>query len=145
MIYAVGPYGSAAPMAGTHPPETPATVTVLVSQDGGQTFGPRVKLGRCTIEMSFPGLIATADRFPVIAAHSARGLACAAYAVHQAGASHSDILLTASRDCGRTWSPATPVMPRTRSSTSSPGWRSTRPAGSGSWRSPWPTTGSAWC
>jgi hypothetical protein len=26
VIYAVGPYGSAAPLAGTHPPETPATV-----------------------------------------------------------------------------------------------------------------------
>ena len=112
VIYAVGPYGSAAPMGGTPSPETPATVTVLVSQDGGQTFGPPVSLGPCTINMSFPSLIATADTFPVIAAHPGRGLACAAYAVHRAGASHSDILLTASRDGGRTWSAATAVTPQ---------------------------------
>jgi BNR repeat-like domain len=112
VIYAVGPYGGAGPMAGMHPPEAPATVTVLCSRDGGKTFGPPVSLGQCTIQMSFPGLIAIADTFPAIATHPDRGLVCAAFAVHQAGASHSDILVTASQDAGRTWSAATAVTPQ---------------------------------
>jgi len=64
--------------------------------------------------MSFPGLIATADTLPAIAAHPHAGLVCAAYAVHQAGNSHSDILLAGSRDGGRTWSRATAVTPHDR-------------------------------
>jgi len=52
-----------------------------------------------------------ATTLPAIAAHHSSGLVCAAYTVHQAGARHSDILLTASRDDGRTWSPATAVTP----------------------------------
>ena len=112
VICAVGPYGSAGPRMGTHPPETPATVAVLRSHDRGQTFDPPVKLGQCTINMSFPGLIATSDTFPAIAAHPGQGLVCAVFAVHQAGASHADILLAASWDGGRTWSPATAVTPQ---------------------------------
>jgi hypothetical protein len=114
VIYAVGTgVASAGGSRATQPLESPATVTVLCSHDRGQTFGPPIELGQGTIAMSFPGFTGnTSDSLPAIAAHPDRGLACAAFTVHQAGASHADILLAASRDAGRTWSQATAVTPQ---------------------------------
>lgn len=113
VIYGVGNgVGGADPMRRTGtPPQTPMTATVVCSHDGGQTFGPPITLGHGTINISFPGQNNYSDSMPAIAADPHTGLVCAVFSVHKAGASHARILLTASRDGGRTWSPATAVTP----------------------------------
>jgi hypothetical protein len=107
MIYSVGPGA-----VGSGPPDSPAAVTVICSQDGGQTFDPPIELGQGPDLISFPGLTSASSSLPAIAADPDRGLVCAAFTVHQAGAGHADVLLAASRDGGRTWSPATAVTPQ---------------------------------
>jgi hypothetical protein len=109
-IYTVG-QSTAGGGKGGPPPETTATVTVVCSQDWGQTFDPPIELGQGTIFMPFPGG-ATSSSLPAIAADPDGGLVCAAFTVHEAGAGHADILLAASRDGGRTWSPASAVTPQ---------------------------------
>jgi hypothetical protein len=111
VIYGVGnDVGN--PAASETPGDTPATVTVLCSQDRGQTFGAPTGIGRGTIDVSFPGLPGASDSLPAIAASPVGGLVCAVFSAQQANAGHAGILLTASRDGGRTWSPATAVTPR---------------------------------
>lgn len=115
VIYGVGNgVGSAGPRqaTGTQPPQTPMTATVLCSQDRGQTFGPPTELGQGTINVSFPGLNAISDSLPAIAADRHSGLVCAVFSVHEESAGHAGILLAASKDGGRTWSPATAVTPK---------------------------------
>jgi hypothetical protein len=87
-------------------------MTVLCSQDRGQTFGPPVELGQGTINVSFPGLNAISDSLPAIAADRDGDLVCAVFSAHKETAHHADILLAASHDKGRTWSPATAVTPQ---------------------------------
>jgi hypothetical protein len=95
-------------------PDSPSTVTVIRSQDGGQTFGPPIKLGRCTDLVSFPGTTSTSSSLPGIAADQHGGLVCAVFTNHEAGAVRADVLLAASRDGGQTWSRASAVTPRER-------------------------------
>jgi BNR repeat-like domain len=116
VIYGVGNgVGSAGPMQTARTPsQTPMTATVVCSYDGGQTFGPPITLGHGTINILFPGQNPNnyVDSMPAIAADPRTGLICAVFSVHKAGASHADVMLTASRDGGRTWSAATAVTPQ---------------------------------
>jgi hypothetical protein len=107
-VYAIYAVGSAA--GGNAAPDSPATMTVICSHDRGQTFDPPIELGQGPDLISFPGT--TSSSLPAIAAGPDRGLLCAAFTVHEAGAGHADILLAASRDGGRTWSPASAVTPQ---------------------------------
>lgn len=93
-------------------PDSPSTVTVVCSHDRGQTFHPPIELAQSTDLISFPGLTSPSASLPAIAAHHDSGLACAAFTDHEANAGHADVLLTVSRDGGRTWSPATAVTPQ---------------------------------
>jgi hypothetical protein len=113
-IYGVGNgVGSAGPRAtGTQPADTPATVTVLCSQDRGQTFDAPVKIGEGTIDVSFPGLPGTSDSLPAIAAGPGRDTVCAVFSVQKTAAGHAEIQLATSKDAGRTWTPATTVTPQ---------------------------------
>jgi hypothetical protein len=90
--------------------QSPATVTVLRSQDRGRTFDRPSELGQTTFSISFPGT--DADTLPAIAADPSSGVVCAAFTRHHVGARHADILLAASQDSGRTWSPAKAVTPQ---------------------------------
>lgn len=89
--------------------ESPATVIVLGSQDRGRTFERPIELGLTTFAIAFPGT--NNNTLPAIAADPHSGLVCAAFTRHQVHAPHADILLAASRDRGRTWSPAEAVTP----------------------------------
>ena len=103
--------GSSTPRrTGTRRLESPATVTVLRSQDGGRTFERPIQLGLTTFSIAFPGT--DSDTLPAIAADPDSGLVCAVFSRHQVGARHADILLAASPDGGRTWSPARAVTPQ---------------------------------
>ena len=78
----------------------------------GPTFQPPITLGRSSDFLSFPGLSGgTGSALPAIAAHPDRGLACAAFIDHTAGASRAGVMLAASGDEGRTWSRAMAVTP----------------------------------
>jgi hypothetical protein len=117
-MVACGPSGSVyviyraipAPGTATHRLESPATVTVLCSHDGGQTFERPVELGLTTFDISFPDT--DSNTLPTIAADPGSGLVYAAFTRHELGARHADILLAASRDGGRTWSRAETVTPQ---------------------------------
>jgi hypothetical protein len=85
-------------------------VTVLRSQDHGRTFDRPIELGLTTYSIAFPGT--DSDTLPAIAADPDSGLVCAAFTRHEVGARHADILLAASADRGRTWSPAKAVTPQ---------------------------------
>lgn len=108
-VYTIGTVGFG---AGAADPDTPSTATVISSHDRGQTFDPPIELGQGTDLVSFPGISTASSSVPAIAAHPHRHLVCAAFTVQQAGADHADILLAASRDGGRTWSPAAAVTPQ---------------------------------
>jgi hypothetical protein len=112
VIYGVGPgVGGADPLQTTRTPQTAMAATVVCSHDGGQTFGRPITLGHGTINVEFPGQNNLCDSMPAIAADPRTGLVCAVYTVHKAGARHADVMLTASRDGGRTWTAATAVTP----------------------------------
>jgi hypothetical protein len=93
-------------------PDTPATVTVVCSQDRGQTFAAPVALGQGVNLISFPDSPAVSSSLPAIAAHGDKALLAAAFTIHEPGADHADVLLSASADGGRSWSPATAVTPQ---------------------------------
>ena len=118
-MVACGPPGSvyviyhASPAPGrteTRRLESPATVTVLRSEDRGRTFDRPVELGLTTFAISFPGT--DSNTLPAIAADPDSGLVCAAFTRHQVRARHADILVAASRDGGRTWSRAAAATPQ---------------------------------
>ena len=101
-------YSAGRGAVGRAAPDIPSTLTVICSHDQGQTFQPPITLGRSTDFLSFPSLRSgTGSALPAIAAHPGRGLACAAFIDHAAGASRAGVLIAASWDEGRTWSRAT--------------------------------------
>lgn len=106
-------YSAGRGAAGDAPANSPSTVTVISSHDGGQTFHQPIAIGRSTDFLSFPGhRDATGSALPAIAAHPDTGLVCAAFVDHAAGASRAGVQLAVSRDAGRTWSRATAVTPQ---------------------------------
>jgi hypothetical protein len=116
-VYVMYGAGSGALEAAT---DVPMTVNVVCSRDGGLTFSRPIKLGRGEDLISFPDLrlgtvspapLARNSSLPAIAADPATGLVCVVYTVHRTGANHADVMLTASRDHGRRWSPPVAVTP----------------------------------
>ena len=61
--------------------------------------------------ISFPDSPARSSSLPAIAGDSRIGLVCTAFSVHQPATDHADVLLSASEDGGRSWSPAMVVTP----------------------------------
>jgi hypothetical protein len=104
-VYVIYDAGSAAVGNGAT-----ATVKVLCSHDRGRTFAPPIELGRDTLGNAVPGSYSVS--FPAIAADPNSGLVCAAFSSHEPGADHAQILLTASRDQGRSWSRAQAITPQ---------------------------------
>jgi hypothetical protein len=84
-------------------------VVAVCSTDGGGSFGPPVMLGKESPIISLPGGVIP-DSSPAVAA-GADGALYAAFTRHQPGAAHSDLVVTASHDGGRTWSPPTVATP----------------------------------
>jgi hypothetical protein len=118
VVYALYCAGNGALESAT---DAPMTVNVICSRDGGQTFAAPIQLGHGQDLIAFPGLhIATTGSspparntsLPAIAADPNTNLACVVYTAHHPGASHADIMLTISRNDGRTWTRATAVTPQ---------------------------------
>jgi hypothetical protein len=88
--------------------DTVAQMVAVCSTDGGQTFAAPVPLGWGTPMISLPGGVLPNGSDPAVAAAPHGAALYAAYTTHRPAAAHSDIVVTASHDRGRTW--ATPVI-----------------------------------
>jgi hypothetical protein len=109
---AAGPRGlvcAACPEAAYQGPteDIVAQMMAVCSTDYGHSFGAPVPLGWGSPRISLPGRVIASGSDPAVAAAPHGDALCAAYTTHRPGAAHSDIVVTASRDRGRTW--ATPV------------------------------------
>ncbi|MBO0815545.1 MAG: exo-alpha-sialidase, partial [Actinobacteria bacterium] len=111
--------------------DTVAQMVAVCSTDAGQTFAAPVPLGWGSPRISLPangsdpavaasscgkppcgggGVIANGSD-PAVAAAPHGDALYAAYATHQPGAAHSDIVVTASHDRGRTWTKPVTATP----------------------------------
>ena len=84
-----------------------AQMMAVCSTDAGQSFAAPVPLGWGSPMISLPGGVIPNGSDPAVAAAPHGDALYAAYATHRPGATHSDIVVTASHDRGRTWT--TPV------------------------------------
>lgn len=91
-------------------PDFDSQVEVVCSADGGQTFGPPITLGQDTSILALPGDV-NPDGGPTIAAAPHGHAVYAAFTTHQPGSDHSDIVVSASYDRGRTWRPPVAATP----------------------------------
>jgi hypothetical protein len=87
-----------------------AQVEVVCSTDAGQTFAAPVPLGLGTEAIDLAGNVQP-NGCPTVAAAPRGDAVYAAFTTHQPGADHSDIVVAASYDRGRTWLPAVPATP----------------------------------
>ena len=78
-------------------------VTAVCSADAGDTFGGPVHLGAETATIALPGGVRP-NSGPTVAISPLGDAVYVAFPVRKPGAAHSDIMVTASRDRGRTWS-----------------------------------------
>jgi hypothetical protein len=90
--------------------EIVSQVVAVCSTNAGRSFGPPVRLGAESPVISLPGG-AMPDGSPVVAAGPQGDALYVAFTRHQAGAIHSDIMVTASYDGGRSWSTARAATP----------------------------------
>ena len=81
-------------------------VVAVCSTDAGDSFAAPVRLGAESAAIALPGGVRP-NSGPAVAISPRGGALYVAFPVHKPGAAHSDIVVTASRDRGRTWS--TPV------------------------------------
>lgn len=118
-VAGAGPKGSA-----RRRPEIVAPVAVVCSTDHGRTFGRLIRLGLGAMELHLPGTAASVNNpklqafgdasaisLPTIAADWASGALYAAFVVRPTSAKHSIIVLSASRDRGRTWAQPVRITP----------------------------------
>lgn len=105
-IYGVWPPVST---SGTHRPEIIGHIRVVSSNDFGVTFGDPIELGMGAMEILMSGGAASSPGLPAIAASPHGDAVYAAFVTHQAGADHTDLVIAASGDRGRSWGPPTPV------------------------------------
>ncbi len=82
----------------------------VCSTDAGQSFAPPVPLGSSSLDIGLPGGVKPKGSEAVAVAPHGDAL-YAAYTTHQPGATHSDIVVTASHDRGRTWSKPVTATP----------------------------------
>ncbi len=88
-----------------------AQMVAVCSTDAGQTFAAPVPLGTGSPRISLPGGVIANGSDPTVAATPHGDALYAAYTTHQPGASHSDIVVTASHDRGRTWTKPVTATP----------------------------------
>jgi len=81
-------------------------VVAVCSTDGGRTFGTPVHLGSESAAIALPDNVLP-NSMPTVAVSPLGEVIYAAFTQHTPGSTHSDIVVTASHDRGRTWS--TPV------------------------------------
>src|SRR5260370_863621 len=91
------------------PPPTPQAVAVC-STDGGHSFAAPVHLGSGSSDIQLPGDVKP-NSSPAVAISPDGDALYVAFPTHQPGAVHSDIVVTASYDRGRTWSKAVTATP----------------------------------
>jgi hypothetical protein len=84
-----------------------AQMVAVCSTDAGQSFAAPVPLGWGSSVISLPRGVMPNGSDPAVAAAPHGDALYAAYTTHRPGAAHSDIVVTASHDRGRTWT--TPV------------------------------------
>jgi hypothetical protein len=83
--------------------DTVGQVMVVCSTDFGQSFAAPVEVGTEALDIGLPGGVkAKSDSAVAAAPHG--DVLYVGYTTHQPGAAHSDIVVTASHDQGRTWS-----------------------------------------
>jgi hypothetical protein len=82
----------------------------VCSTDAGRSFGAPVPLGSGALDIQLPGNV-TPNGGPTVAISPDGGALYVAFATHQPGAVHSDIVVTASHDGGRTWSKPVTATP----------------------------------
>jgi len=97
---------------------THAAVVAVCSTDGGKSFAAPVPLGTDWPFFNLPGGVMP-NSGPTVAAAPSGDALYVAFTSHRPGAIHSDIVVTASHDRGRTWSQPVAATPRTASPTSS--------------------------
>lgn len=85
-------------------------VGVMCSTDAGKSFGPSVWLGEESPIIGLPDGVQPVGS-PAAAIAPDGSALYVAFTRHQQGAVHSDIVVAASRDSGRTWSQAVPATP----------------------------------
>jgi hypothetical protein len=91
--------------------DTVAQMVAVCSTDAGQSFAAPVPLGSGSPRISLPGGIIANGSDPAVAAAPHGDALYAAYTTHQPGATHSDIVVTASHDRGRTWTKPVTATP----------------------------------
>ena len=82
----------------------------VCSTDGGHSFAAPVHLGSGSSDIQLPGDVKP-NSSPVVAISPDGDALYVAFPTHQPGAVHSDIVVTASYDRGRTWSKAVTATP----------------------------------
>src|SRR6185369_9066763 len=85
-------------------------VVAICSTDAGRTFGAPVHLGAEAAAIALPGDVIP-NSMPTVACSPLGDAIYAAFVTHKAGATHSDIVVTASYDRGRTWSKTVTATP----------------------------------
>jgi TAT (twin-arginine translocation) pathway signal sequence len=92
-------------------PDMVAQMMAVCSTDYGQSFAAPVPLGWGAAIISLPGGVFANGSDPAVAVAPHGDALYAAYTTHQPGAAHSDIVVTASHDRGRTWTTPVPATP----------------------------------
>lgn len=85
-------------------------VVAVCSTDGGQSFAAPVPLGSGASDIQLPGDVRP-NSTPTVAITPDGDALYVAFPTHQPGAMHSDIVVTASYDQGRTWGKAVTATP----------------------------------
>jgi hypothetical protein len=88
-----------------------AQMVAVCSTDAGQGFAAPVTLGAGSPRIGLPGGVIANGSDPTVAAAPHGDALYAAYTTHQPGATHSDIVVTASHDRGRTWTKPVTATP----------------------------------
>jgi hypothetical protein len=85
-------------------------VVAVCSTDAGRTFAAPVHLGSESAAIALPGGVMP-NSMPTVAVAPRGDALYVAFVTHKPGAAHSDIVVTASHDLGRTWSKAVSATP----------------------------------
>jgi TAT (twin-arginine translocation) pathway signal sequence len=85
-------------------------VVAVCSTDAGHTFAAPVHLGSESAAIALPGGVMP-NSMPTVAISPRGDALYVAFVKHEPGATHSDIVVTASHDRGRTWSKAVTATP----------------------------------
>jgi hypothetical protein len=91
--------------------DTVSQMTAVCSTDHGQSFAAPVALGWGSPRISLPGGVIANGSDPAVAVAPRGDALYAAYTTHRPGAAHSDIVVTASHDRGRTWTKPVTATP----------------------------------